>query len=30
MVEEVDHYHQFVDAVLGKGKTSTGFDYRAR
>ena len=27
MVEEVDHYHQFVDAVLGKGKTSTGFDY---
>jgi predicted dehydrogenase len=27
LVEEVDHYHQFVDAVLGKGKTSTGFDY---
>jgi hypothetical protein len=26
-VEEADHYHQFVDAVLGKGKTSTGFDY---
>jgi predicted dehydrogenase len=22
-----DHYHQFVDAVLGKGKPSTPFDY---
>jgi hypothetical protein len=26
-LEEADHYHQFVDAVLGHGKTSTGFDY---
>ena len=26
-VEEVDHYHQFVDAVLGKGKASASFDY---
>ena len=26
-IEAVDHYHQFVDAVLGKGRTSTGFDY---
>jgi hypothetical protein len=27
VVEAVDHYHQFVDAVLGKGRTSAGFDY---
>lgn len=26
-VESVSHYHEFVDAVLGKGKTSTSFDY---
>jgi predicted dehydrogenase len=26
-IESVDHYHQFVDAVLGKGTTSTLFDY---
>jgi predicted dehydrogenase len=26
-VEAVDHYHQFVDAVLGQGKASAGFDY---
>ena len=26
-VEVPDHYHQFVDAVLGKTKTSTAFDY---
>jgi hypothetical protein len=25
--ESVNHYHQFVDAVLGIGKTSTPFDY---
>ena len=25
--ETVSHYHEFVDAVMGKGKTSTGFDY---
>ncbi len=25
--ESVNHYHQFVDAVMGNGKTSTGFDY---
>jgi predicted dehydrogenase len=25
--ESVHHYHQFVDAVLGKDKTSTSFDY---
>ena len=25
--ESVNHYHQFVDAVLGSGKTSTPFDY---
>jgi predicted dehydrogenase len=25
--ESVSHYHEFVDAVMGKGKTSTGFDY---
>jgi hypothetical protein len=25
--EETDHYHQFVDAVLGKAKTSAGFEY---
>ena len=25
--ETGNHYHQFVDAVLGKGKTSTAFDY---
>ena len=26
-IEAADHYHQFVDAVLGKGRTSAGFDY---
>jgi predicted dehydrogenase len=26
-VESVNHYHQFVDAIQGKGKTTTGFDY---
>ena len=25
--ESVHHYHQFVDAVLGKEKTTTSFDY---
>ena len=25
--ESVNHYHQFADAVLGIGKTSTPFDY---
>jgi predicted dehydrogenase len=28
-IEEGDHYHQFVEAVLGNGKTSTPFDYAA-
>ena len=23
-IESVNHYHEFVDAVMGKGKTSTG------
>jgi predicted dehydrogenase len=26
-VPTVDHYHQFVDAVLGKGQASASFDY---
>jgi hypothetical protein len=26
-IESVNHYHEFVDAVMGKGKTSTGWDY---
>jgi predicted dehydrogenase len=26
-IEAVSHYNQFVDAVLGNGKTTTGFDY---
>lgn len=26
-VKANDHYHQFVDAILGKGQTSAGFDY---
>jgi hypothetical protein len=26
-IETDDHYHQFVDAILGKGKTSAAFDY---
>ncbi len=26
-LEPVDHYHQFADAVLGKTKASTSFDY---
>jgi predicted dehydrogenase len=26
-VQEQDHYLQFVDACLGKGRTSAGFDY---
>jgi hypothetical protein len=26
-LEVVSHYNQFVDAVLGNGKTSAGFDY---
>jgi predicted dehydrogenase len=25
--EGANHYHQFIDAALGKGKTSAGFDY---
>lgn len=25
--ETTDHYHEFADAVLGMGKTSTAFDY---
>lgn len=28
-VEKTDHYHQFVDAVLGNAKTTTAFDYSA-
>lgn len=26
-VEAANHYHQWVDACLGRGKTSAGFDY---
>ena len=26
-LETVNHYHQFVEAVMGNGKTSTSFDY---
>jgi predicted dehydrogenase len=26
-IEDVNHYHQFVEAVLGNGKTTTHFDY---
>jgi len=26
-METANHYHQFVDAVLGKGRASAGFDY---
>jgi hypothetical protein len=26
-LEVVSHYNQFVDAVLGNGKTTAGFDY---
>jgi len=26
-IESVSHYHTFVDAALGNGSTSTGFDY---
>jgi hypothetical protein len=26
-VQGADHYHEFVDAVLGKAKTSTTLDY---
>ncbi len=26
-IESVSHYHEFADAVMGKGKTSAGFDY---
>ncbi|MBN9693950.1 MAG: Gfo/Idh/MocA family oxidoreductase [Verrucomicrobia bacterium] len=26
-IEGVDHWHQFVNAIRGEGKTSTGFDY---
>jgi predicted dehydrogenase len=26
-IEAVDHYHEFVDTVLGKTRTSTTFDY---
>jgi hypothetical protein len=29
-LEEVDHYHQFVDACLGKTKPSAPFSYAAR
>ena len=28
-LEKIDHYHQWIDAILGKAKTSTGFDYSA-
>lgn len=28
--ESPKHYHQFVDACLGKGQTSAPFDYAAR
>lgn len=27
MVQSANHYHQFIDAVLGKGTPSAGFDY---
>ncbi len=27
VVEDEDHYHQFVDTVLGKSKVSAGFEY---
>ena len=26
-LETVNHYHEFVEAVMGNGKTTTGFDY---
>jgi len=26
-VEGANHYHQFINAVLGNGRTSAGFDY---
>jgi predicted dehydrogenase len=26
-IEADDHYHQFVEAILGNGRTSTAFDY---
>ncbi len=26
-IESVSHYHEFVESVLGNGKTSTPFDY---
>jgi hypothetical protein len=26
-LDRVDHYHSFVDACLGRGQTSAGFDY---
>ena len=26
-VQAANHYHQFIDAVLGNGRTSAGFDY---
>ncbi|HEU0123486.1 MAG TPA: Gfo/Idh/MocA family oxidoreductase [Bryobacteraceae bacterium] len=26
-IQSVDHYHEFVDVVLGKGRTSTPFSY---
>lgn len=29
-LEKADHYHQFVDACLGKGQTSAPFSYAAR
>jgi predicted dehydrogenase len=29
-LEEQDHYHQFIDACLGKGTTSTPFSYSAK
>ncbi|PHN06069.1 Gfo/Idh/MocA family protein [Flavilitoribacter nigricans] len=29
-LEEVDHYHQFVDACMGKTETSAPFSYAAR
>jgi hypothetical protein len=29
-VEGLNHYHQFIDACLGKGKTTTPFEYSGR
>ncbi len=27
VLETVNHYHEFAEAVMGNGKTSTSFDY---